>query len=91
MVNKAVYLALGVNLEGHKDVLGLWIDRNEGAKFWLNVFTELKNRGVDDILICACVDGLTGLPEAIEIGLSRNRDTALHRPHGSQLFEVRFL
>jgi len=65
VVNKAVYLALGVNMDGHKDVLGLWLDKNEGAKFWLNVFTELKNRGVNDILI-ACVDGLKGLPEAIE-------------------------
>jgi putative transposase len=65
VVNKAVYLALGVDMDGHKDVLGLWLDKNEGAKFWLNVFTELKNRGVNDILI-ACVDGLKGLPEAIE-------------------------
>jgi len=65
VVNKAVYLALGVNMDGHKDVLGIWLDKNEGAKFWLSVFTELKNRGVNDILI-ACVDGLTGLPDAIE-------------------------
>jgi len=65
VVNKAVYLALGVNMEGHKDVLGIWLDKNEGAKFWLSVFTELKNRGVNDILI-ACVDGLVGLPDAIE-------------------------
>ena len=65
VINKAVYPALGVDMDGHKDVLGLWLDKNEGAKFWLNVFTELKNRGVNDILI-ACVDGLKGLPEAIE-------------------------
>jgi len=63
--NKAVYLAIGVDLEGHKDVLGIWIAKNEGAKFWLSVFTELKNRGLTDVLI-ACVDGLKGLPEAIE-------------------------
>ena len=63
--NKAVYLAIGVDLEGHKDVLGIWIAKNEGAKFWLSVFTELKNRGLSDVLI-ACVDGLKGLPEAIE-------------------------
>lgn len=63
--NKAVYLALGVNLEGHKEVLGLWVQQTEGAKFWLAVLTELKNRGVEDILI-ACVDGLSGFPEAIE-------------------------
>ena len=63
--NKAVYLALGVNLQGEKERLGLWIADTEGAKFWLSVFTELKNRGVQDGFI-ACVDGLKGLPEAIE-------------------------
>lgn len=63
--NKAIYLAIGVNLEGYKEVLGLWIAQTEGAKFWLHVVTELKNRGVKDILI-ACVDGLKGFPEAIE-------------------------
>ncbi|BBA34415.1 transposase mutator type [Methylocaldum marinum] len=63
--NKAVYLALGVNLQGEKELLGLWIADTEGAKFWLSVFTELKNRGVQDGFI-ACVDGLKGLPEAIE-------------------------
>ncbi len=64
VINKAVYLALGVNLEGHKELLGMWISENEGAKFWLSVLTELQNRGVKDILI-ACVDGLKGFPEAI--------------------------
>jgi putative transposase len=63
--NQAVYLALGVNLEGHKELLGLWVGEAEGAKFWLNVLTELNNRGVQDILV-ACVDGLKGFPEAIE-------------------------
>lgn len=63
--NQAVYLALGITLEGRKELLGLWIGENEGAKFWLSVMTELKNRGVQDILI-ACVDGLKGFPEAIE-------------------------
>ena len=62
---KAVYVALGINLEGEKELLGLWIADNEGAKFWLSVFTELKTRGVADCFI-ACVDGLKGLPEAIE-------------------------
>ena len=62
---KAVYLAIGVNFTGHKEVLGLWIAQTEGAKFWLQVVTELKNRGVQDIFI-ACVDGLKGFPEAIE-------------------------
>lgn len=62
---KAVYLALGINLAGEKELLGLWIAQTEGAKFWLQVVTELKNRGVQDIFI-ACVDGLKGFPEAIE-------------------------
>jgi len=62
--NKAVYLALGMNVDGIKEVLGLWIEQTEGAKFWLRVMTELKNRGVADILIAA-VDGLKGFPEAI--------------------------
>jgi putative transposase len=62
--NQAVYLALGINLQGEKDLLGLWVGESEGAKFWMNVLTELKNRGVRDILI-ACVDGLRGFPEAI--------------------------
>ena len=63
--NKAIYLAIGVTVEGIKEVLGLWIAQTEGAKFWLQVVTELKNRGVSDIFI-ACVDGLKGFPEAIE-------------------------
>jgi putative transposase len=65
VINKSVYVALGVTLEGHKEVLGLWLAQTEGAKFWLQVVTELKNRGVADIFI-ACVDGLKGFPEAIE-------------------------
>jgi len=63
--NKSVFLALAVTMDGHKDLLGMWIAHNEGAKFWLNVVTELKNRGVKDIFI-ACVDGLKGFPEAIQ-------------------------
>lgn len=63
--NKAVYLALGVDVSGRKDVLGLWIEQTEGAKFWLKVFNDLKNRGCHDVLI-AVVDGLRGFPEAIE-------------------------
>lgn len=62
---KAVYLALGISMEGEKEILGLWIAQTEGAKFWLQVVTELKNRGVQDIFI-ACVDGLKGFPDAIE-------------------------
>jgi transposase-like protein len=62
--NKALHFAIGINLEGKKDLLGMWITDNEGAKFWLNIVTELKNRGVEDILI-ASVDGLKGFSEAI--------------------------
>lgn len=62
---KAIYVALGITMEGHKEVLGLWISKNEGAKFWLSVLTDLQNRGLRDVLIF-CVDGLSGFPEAIE-------------------------
>ena len=65
VINKAIYLAMGINMEGQKELLGMWLSENEGAKFWLNVLTELQNRGVKDILI-ACVDGLKGFPEAIQ-------------------------
>lgn len=65
VVNKAAYIALAMDLNGFKDVLGVWIENHEGAKFWLKVLTELQGRGLKDILI-ACVDGLKGLPEAIE-------------------------
>ena len=63
--NKACYIAIGVNLDGERDVLGLWFQSSEGAKFWLAVLNELKQRGVRDVLVC-CVDGLKGFPEAIE-------------------------
>ncbi len=63
--NKAVYLALGIDRHGFKDVLGMWIEESEGAKFWLRVFNELRNRGLEDILI-AVVDGLRGFPDAIQ-------------------------
>jgi len=65
VINKSVYLALGVNMDGQKELLGMWISENEGAKFWLTVLTELQNRGLKDILI-ACVDGLKGFPDAIQ-------------------------
>ncbi len=64
VINKAVFLALGINTEGQKELPGMWLAENEGAKFWLSVLTELKNRGLQDILI-ACVDGLKGFPDAI--------------------------
>ena len=65
VVSKAVHLAIGVTLAGNKDVLGIWLGNTEGAKLWLQIVTELKNRGVKDVFI-ACVDGLKGFPEAIE-------------------------
>ena len=64
VINKSIYLALGINLEGRKELLGMWIAQTEGAKFWLSVVTEIKNRGVEEILI-ACIDGLKGFPDAI--------------------------
>ncbi|WKY46136.1 IS256 family transposase [Eubacteriaceae bacterium ES2] len=64
IIKKAVYIAIGINMEGFRDVLGMWVGENESAKFWLLVMNDLKNRGVEDILI-ASVDGLTGFPEAI--------------------------
>jgi putative transposase len=72
VTNKAVYLALGVTMDGIKEVLGMWVGENEGAKFWLQVVTELQNRGVQDIFI-ACVDGLKGFPEAIETVFPRTQ------------------
>lgn len=65
VINKAIFVALGINIQGNKELLALWMAENEGAKFWLSVLTELKNQGVEEILI-ACVDGLKGFPEAIQ-------------------------
>ncbi|GAB7218309.1 IS256 family transposase [Vibrio comitans] len=72
VINKAVYLALGVNMEGQKELLGMWLSETEGAKFWLAVLTELQNRGVKDILI-ACVDGLKGFPDAINAAFPKTQ------------------
>lgn len=72
VINKAIYLALGVTCDGHKDLLGLWISEKEGAKFWLGVLTDLQQRGVKDIFI-ACVDGLTGFPDAIEAAFPKSK------------------
>ena len=65
IVKKAVYIAIDINLDGRKDVLGMWVGENESAKFWLSVLNGLKNRGVNDILI-SCIDGLSGFTNAIE-------------------------
>lgn len=72
VINKSIYLALGVSMEGQKDLLGLWMSENEGSKFWLSVLTELRTRGVQDILI-ACVDGLKGFPDAIAVEFPQAR------------------
>src|SRR5207237_1811584 len=87
--NKAIYVVLGVNLEGQKEVLGLWVAQTEGAKFWLQVLTELQNRGVKDIFI-ACVDGLRGFP-GHRNGLPPDRSAALHRASGAGFAELRAL
>jgi putative transposase len=71
VINKSAYLAVGVNIQGTKEVLGLWLESNEGAKFWLKIMTELKNRGVADMLLVCC-DGLKGFPEAIEAAFPRS-------------------
>lgn len=72
VTNRAVYLALGIQADGQRDVLGLWIEQTEGAKFWLKVFNDLKTRGCHDILI-AVVDGLKGLADAINTVYPRSR------------------
>ena len=85
--NKAVYLALGIRADGRKEVLGLWIEQTEGAKFWLKVFNELKNRGLDDILI-AVVDGLR-LPRGHRGRVPASADPEVHRALDPQLDDAR--
>ncbi len=84
VINKSVFLASGINIEGQKELPGMWLTKNEGAKFWLNVLTELKNRGLNDILI-ACVDGFpdaiyTMYPEAVFSYTSCNRAYGAQQP-----------
>mgnify|MGYP002232376886 CR=1 FL=1 len=75
---KAVYVAIRIKLNGKREVLDMWIGGNESAKYWLGVLNEIKNRGVEDIMIVS-VDGLTGFGDAIHAVVSKSRDTALHR------------
>ena len=82
-----MYVALGVTLSGNKELLGMWLSQNEGAKFWLAVLTELQNRGVKDIFI-ACVDGLTGFPEAIASALTRDAGAVVHGAYGESIPSV---
>ena len=72
--NKALYIALRINLEGRKEVLGMYLSENEGAKFWMGVLSDLKSRGVRDILF-ACMDGLTGFPEAVRAVFPRQKSS----------------
>ena len=88
--NKAIYVAIGVNMEGNKEVLGLWAGQAEGAKFWLQVLTELKNRGVADVFI-VCVDGLKGFPEAIETVFPQAQVQLCHGASSTGIAELRFL
>ena len=83
VTNKTIHLALGLNTAGEKELLGLWIAENEGAKFWLAVLTELKNRGLQDILV-ACIDGLSGFPDAIANHVPEGENPAVHRAHDAQ-------
>lgn len=87
VMNKALYLAIGITVEGSKEVLGMWMSVNEGSKFWLSVVNELKNRGVQDILI-ACVDGLKGFPEAINtvFPLTQIQRCIVHLIRGSLVY-----
>jgi transposase-like protein len=87
IVKKAVYIAIGISLDGHRDVLGLWIGENESAKFWLSVLNSIKNRGVDDILI-ASVDGLTGFDNAIEAAYPKTeiQQCVIHQIRNSTRF-----
>ena len=87
VINKAIYLALGVDMDGQKELLGMWIAQNEGAKFWLSVFTELQNRGLKDIFV-ACMDGLTGLPEAVETRLTAHSRPTLYGAYGAELAQI---
>ena len=88
--NKAVYLALGVDRDGQRDVLGLWIEQTEGAKFWMKVVNDLRNRGVEDVLI-AVVDGLKGFPEAIAAVFPKTHGPDLHRASDPQQPRLREL
>ena len=85
VANRPVYVAIGVNLDGERDVLGLWLGPTggEGAKQWMTMLTELRNRGIADALIVCC-DGLKGLPDAIRVDLARRDRADLCRAHGAQ-------
>lgn len=91
IVKKAVYITIGIDMNGRKDVLGIYVGENESAKFWLSIMNGLRNRGIKDILI-ACVDGLTGFPQAIDaISLKQRFSSVLSIKYGIQrsLYPIR--
>lgn len=83
VINKAIHLALGVNLSGTKELLGMWMIQNESTKFWLSILTELQNRGVKDIFI-TCIDGLTGFADAICRCVSQDPGAAMYCSSGEK-------
>ena len=83
VVTKAAYVILGINEDGIKEVLGLWVGASESAKYWMGVLNELKSRGVQNVSLF-CVDGLTGFKEAITAVLSQGEDTEMHHPPDPQ-------
>jgi len=87
IISKAAYMVIGIDIEGQKDVLGIWIGENESAKFWLNVLNELKNRGVKDILILS-VDNLSGISEAVNASFPKTQIQKMYRPPDQELHEV---
>lgn len=87
IVKKTVYIAIGINLDGRKEVLGMYVGENESAKYWLSILNGLKNRGVEDILI-TCIDGLTGFPEGNIGSISESGNTAVCNPSDTQQHEI---
>ena len=87
IVKKAVYIAIGIDLDGRKDVLGMWVGENESAKYWATVLNSLKNRGIEDIFI-ACTDNLTGFSAAIEADLPQNGNSELYHPSAPKFQQI---
>ena len=87
IVKKAVYIAIGIDLDGRKDVLGMWVGENESAKYWATVLNSLKNRGIEDIFI-ACTDNLTGFSTAIEAVFPQDGNPELHHPSAPQFQQI---
>lgn len=90
IVKRPVYIAIGIDMDGHKDILGMYVGQNESAKFWLSILNGLKNRGVQDILT-AYVDVLSGLPQAIEAVFPKTGNTAAHHPSDQKYYKICFL